>query len=68
MSTSSSNGEEEADPSDPNTPIKAFHLSLELKRRCVALNNLKEAVKRADTKVLKEEDVWTIYLMLLENG
>ena len=51
-----------------NGPIKALHLSLELRRRCIALNNLHEAVRRQEPKVLKEQDVWTIYLMLLENG
>lgn len=48
--------------------IKARGMALELRRRCIALHNLHRAVKLEDAKILKEEDVWTIYLMLLENG
>ena len=40
----------------------------ELKRRCVALKRLRRAVREKEVGVVKEEDVWTIYLMLLENG
>jgi hypothetical protein len=48
--------------------IKARGMARELRRRCIALKNLHRAVKLEDAKILKEEDVWTIYLMLLENG
>jgi hypothetical protein len=54
--------------SERSRGIKARGMALELRRRCIALHNLHRAVKLEDAKILKEEDVWTIYLMLLENG
>lgn len=54
--------------SERSRGIKARGMALELRRRCIALHNLHRAVKLEDAKIFKEEDVWTIYLMLLENG
>jgi hypothetical protein len=54
--------------SERSRGIKARGMARELRRRCIALHNLHRAVKVEDAKILKEEDVWTIYLMLLENG
>jgi hypothetical protein len=40
----------------------------ELKRRCIAIKRMRRAVSSGQEDVLQEEDAWTIYLMLLENG
>lgn len=43
-------------------------LAHELRTRCVAMRHLKEAVARGDVARFEEQDVYTVYLMLLENG
>jgi hypothetical protein len=48
--------------------LNAKGMAGELKRRCVALKRLRRAVRDKEVKLVQEEDVWTIYLMLLENG
>jgi len=48
--------------------VNAKGMAGELKRRCVALKRLRRAVRDKEVGVVQEEDVWTIYLMLLENG
>lgn len=43
-------------------------LADELKTRCVAMRHLKDAVERGDITLFTEQDIYTVYLMLLENG
>lgn len=43
-------------------------LADELKTRCVAMRHLKDAVERGDITLFIEQDIYTVYLMLLENG
>lgn len=43
-------------------------LASELRTRCVAMRHLKEAVARGDVTRFQEQDIYTVYLMLLENG
>lgn len=43
-------------------------LAEELKTRCVAMGHLKDAVRQGDITLFTEQDIYTVYLMLLENG
>jgi hypothetical protein len=48
--------------------VNDIALAEELRTRCVAMRDLKEAVKRGDITLFTEQDIYTVYLMLLENG
>lgn len=48
--------------------VEAIGLTKELERRMRALRRLEGMVMRNDVRVLDEEDVWVVYVMLVENG
>ena len=48
--------------------IDARDLAAELEGRVRALFRLRAMVERGNVKEVKEEDLWVVYLMLIENG
>lgn len=53
---------------DGSKRIKAAALAAELKRRSIALRRVARMVRQGDVSDLTAEDLWVIYLMLIENG
>lgn len=52
----------------PSDQVHDGALARELKQRCVAVRHLKQAVAQGDVARFEEQDVYTVYLMLIENG
>ena len=48
--------------------LTAAALASELARRVKALKRLSQQVKARDVKHVLDEDLWVIYIMLIENG
>ncbi|GHJ85478.1 hypothetical protein NliqN6_1880 [Naganishia liquefaciens] len=51
----------------PRDEVHDGALASELRQRCVAMQHLKEAVASGDVARFEEQDVYTVYLMLIEN-
>ena len=52
----------------PGDQVHDGALASELRQRCVAMRHLREAVAQGDVARFEEQDVYTVYLMLIENG
>ena len=48
--------------------LHALHISLELERRVKCLNRLKKMITRGNVIDVTMDDLWVIYIMLIENG
>lgn len=53
---------------NPTRKIRAREMMAELKRRVRALKRLAGIMERKAVKHVREEDLWVIYVMLVENG
>jgi len=48
--------------------IHAGAITQELERRVKALHRIRQMVKRGDVLGVKADDLWVVYVMLIENG
>ncbi len=48
--------------------IKPLAVTSELRRRVMVLFRLRQMVDRSDLSDLRDDDLWVVYLMLIENG
>lgn len=56
------------DAASSNRKVRAKALTAELKRRVMALKRLTRQLRSHNVVETKEDDLWVIYLMLIENG
>lgn len=56
------------DAASSSRKVRAKALTAELKRRVIALRRLTRRLRSDDVSETKDDDLWFIYLMLIENG